>query len=80
MTVSVRGRFWAELALAVLSVAMLILTLVWKDWIEEVFGFEPDGGNGVVEWAIVAVLVGLTATTSVLARREWWRGHRPALE
>jgi hypothetical protein len=26
------------------------------DWIEEVFGVEPDGGNGLLEFVPIAVL------------------------
>jgi hypothetical protein len=26
------------------------------DWIEEVFGVEPDGGNGLLEFAPIVVL------------------------
>ena len=75
---TVRIRFWVEAALAVLAVAVLTLTLLWHDWIERAFGFEPDGGNGSLEWLIVVALVATTATTSLIARREWRRERMPA--
>ena len=42
---AVRWRFWVELAVAVVSVFLVLLTLVWRDWIEEVFGVDPDHGR-----------------------------------
>ncbi len=31
------------------------------DWIERYFHFDPDGGNGYVEWVILAFVVFLLA-------------------
>jgi hypothetical protein len=62
--------FWIELGLAVSSGCLLVLTLVTREWIELVFGVDPDGGSGALEWLIVACLAGLTLLFSVLARRE----------
>ena len=42
----VRKRFWIEAALAVAGLALAVLTMAWPEWIEEIFGIEPDGGNG----------------------------------
>ncbi len=68
-----RQRFWIEIALAAVSIVLLVMTLVWKDWIELAFGIDPDAGSGAVEWAIVALTIALTLTFSALARREWRR-------
>ena len=46
-----------KVALAVTSAFLALLTLVVPDWIEEVFHVDPDGGNGSLEWLIVAVFV-----------------------
>lgn len=52
---------------------LLILTLVVPDWIEAVFGVDPDNGNGTVEWLIVGclgvVFVALVAVTTIDWRR-----------
>jgi hypothetical protein len=66
----VRKRFWIEAGLAVLSGLLLLLTLVTREWIEILTGWDPDGGNGAVEWAIVIVLLVSTATFGLLARAE----------
>jgi hypothetical protein len=71
MTRVPRRRFWLELALAVLSSVLFLLTLGWRDRIEKLTGLDPDGGNGSVEWVIVALLVAMAVSLSVLARREW---------
>jgi hypothetical protein len=59
-----------EVALAAFLGAATILTAVWPDWIEGLFGFDPDGGNGTVEWLIVAVFAVATLVVAVLARRD----------
>jgi hypothetical protein len=60
----------------VLSGLLLLLTLVTRDWIEIFTGWDPDGGNGSVEWLIVLVLIASTAMFGLLARAE---RLRPAL-
>jgi MFS superfamily sulfate permease-like transporter len=70
-TRSTRRRFWLELALAILSSTLLLLTLVWRDWIERLTGLDPDSGSGSVEWAIVAALLALAVWLITLATREW---------
>jgi hypothetical protein len=67
----VPNRFWLELGLAASSAVLLLLTLVWRDWIELVLRVDPDRGSGSFEWAIVGVSIVATATFSVLARLDW---------
>jgi hypothetical protein len=69
-----RARFWIELALAALSACLFVATVVMPDWIEVVFGIDPDRGSGALE--VLISVVSLTATISfgVLARLE----HRRA--
>ncbi len=59
-----------EIVLAALLGAATILTAVWPDWIEGLTGFDPDGGNGSIEWLIVAVLAVATIVVAALARRD----------
>lgn len=65
--------FWAESILAAASAFLVVLTLVWDQWIEGVFGLDPDHGNGSFEWELVIACCLLTMLFSVLARRQWRR-------
>ncbi len=71
MSKSLPTRFWAEVAVAVASTALLVVTLVWNDWIEIVFGVDPDSNSGALEWFIVAVAFVVAAGFFALARTEW---------
>ena len=66
-------RYRIEVTCAALGTALFILTLAFPEWIEAVFGVDPDGGNGLLEIgvAIAFLLVGLIS--SLLARRERMR-------
>lgn len=75
MRSSLLTRFWVEVALGLASAALTALTIVWPDWIERLFGFEPDGGDGSTEWGFALSLVIVTIVFSMLAGRTWWR-HR----
>jgi hypothetical protein len=66
-----RLRFWLETVMAFITGALFLVTLVWKDWIEEVFGVDPDSHNGSLEWIVVAACLVATVVLSSLARAEW---------
>ena len=70
---AVRRRFWVETALAVAAGVLAVATLVNDEWIEAVSGFEPDGGDGSLEWLVVTGLAAATAVLGLLARIEWRR-------
>ena len=70
---SLRSRFWAESLLALTTAILTALTLLDPEWIEAVFGVEPDAGSGALEWAIVAVSLVATLGFAALARAEWRR-------
>jgi hypothetical protein len=68
VSVVLRARIEIVLA-AVLGIAT-VLTAVWPDWIERLSGWDPDGGNGSLEWLIVVVLAVITVAVAALARRD----------
>lgn len=74
----VRQRFWVETVLAVTTGVLAVVTLISREWIEIVFGVDPDGGSGSLEWAIVVALLFTTGVAGVLARMEFRRGPEPA--
>lgn len=66
-------RFWAEVTLACISAVCLALTAAWPQWIEDVFGLEPDGGDGSTEWGWALALCVATIVCIASARRTWKR-------
>ena len=73
MTQALRHRFWLESILALLSGVLGIITIFWQDWIETLFGVDPDGGNGAAEWLTVSILLLLASVLAAGARLEWRR-------
>lgn len=66
-----RRSFWIEFALALVSLALLLLTLAWPEWIEGLFGVDPDAGSGAAEWAVAAAFAISTAAWGLRARSHW---------
>ena len=64
-------RLFAEAALSVTCAALAALTTVWPDWIEGLFGFDPDGHSGETEWEIVFGFGIAAVIFAVIARIEW---------
>jgi hypothetical protein len=62
--------FWVEALLAAGNAILLVMTLVWKDWVEIVFDVNPDAGSGAVEWAIVGITLVLSIVLLLLALAE----------
>ncbi len=73
-----RQRFWVETGTALVSGFLVLLTLIWHNWIEIVFKVDPDLSSGLLEWLIVAACLAIMLASAGLARREWYR--RPALQ
>lgn len=67
---NVRSRFWIEAVCAVLGGALLLLTLVSPQWIEQIFGIDPDAGSGALELGIAGGLLLFAAVSAWLARNE----------
>jgi hypothetical protein len=56
-----------------LSTFLGALTVAWKDWIEAVFGVDPDHHSGSLEWLVVVALFAAAAGLGVSARTVWRR-------
>jgi hypothetical protein len=66
---NVRWRLWLEAALAAGAGVMGVLTLFWHDWIEALFGVDPDHGNGSLEWIVAFALLAIALGFSLALRR-----------
>ena len=65
------AKFWIETALAAATGVLAVVTAISREWIEFLFGVDPDQGSGLVEWGIVIALAAATVLFGVLARAEW---------
>jgi hypothetical protein len=66
-------RFYVESALALVGAVLLVLTLVWNEWIEIVFHLDPDAGNGSAEFLLSVALLAIAGVSAWMARTEWRR-------
>ncbi|MCX4854573.1 ABC transporter permease [Streptomyces canus] len=80
MTRNMRLRGRIEAVAAGLCGLLFLVTPIWPDWIEEVFGADPDQHSGALEWAIVALALCATLTFSLLARGEYRRARTLSTE
>lgn len=62
-----RRGAWVEVGLAIVSAVLAVATLAWLQWIEAIFGADPNAGSGGAEWAVVAGLLLLSVVLGVLA-------------
>jgi hypothetical protein len=72
-------RLRLEVGLAALSALLFVVTVAWPEWIELVFGVDPDHGDGSLEWLILGVTA-LCAIGASLRARVDWRALRDAAE
>lgn len=75
-----RVRFWIEVAAAAVCGLLALLTLIVEDWIEVVFGVDPDAHSGTAEWLIVVLLGASVVVGALLAGYEWRRASSSASE
>ncbi len=68
-------RLWSEVTLGTVTAVLGALTAVFPEWIETVFGVDPDHGSGALEWAIVGACF-VVCAASMLAARSSWREAR----
>lgn len=72
---ALRLRFWLEAGMTTVTCILFVTTLVRRNWIEIIFGVDPDKGNGTLEWLIVGALVVVSITLFMLASYEWHRAR-----
>jgi hypothetical protein len=70
----IRMRPLMESALALMAFGLGIISMIWRDWIEAIFGIDADRHSGVLEWAVVAGLFVFSFLIGLLASKEWRRG------
>ena len=70
MRKTLRLRFWLETGLAIVTGILLVITLVWHDWIEIIFNIDPDQRSGLLEWSVVGALLIVTIILFILASYE----------
>jgi hypothetical protein len=51
-------RSWLEAATGATALFLFLLGLIWRDWAEGVFGWNPDRHGGGLEGCIGGVLLG----------------------
>lgn len=71
-----RARFWVMAVAGTAAAVLLVVTLISREWIEEVFGVDPDGGDGSLEWLVVLGLAAVTVVLGLGATVEWRRSLR----
>ncbi len=67
------ARFWFEAITGLLGLLLFIVTLFTREWIEELTGWDPDGGNGSLEIALAFALLAISAVSMLAARRDYRR-------
>jgi hypothetical protein len=73
MSRTLPARFWFEVITGSVGLALFILTLFSREWIEELTGWDPDNGSGALEIALAAGLLAISAASFFLARRDYRR-------
>jgi hypothetical protein len=68
-----RRTFIAEVCACLASAIVTVLTLLVPQWIEVLFGVDPDHGDGLLEWLIAGAFA---LATVVLGTLSWL--DRPA--
>ncbi len=66
-----RLLFRIEVSLAVLTGALGVLTLFWRDWIEALTGWNPDHHSGSAEFGLISILLIMSVSCAVAARRTY---------
>jgi hypothetical protein len=78
MKSGLRRRFYPEAIVGAITAVLFLVTLVRRDWIEALFGVDPDSHSGALELLIVGGLLLATVVLCSLATYEWRRGDAVA--
>jgi hypothetical protein len=65
-----RTRILIERILASVTGFLGLLTIFSHSWIEGIFGWDPDHGNGSVEWLIIVGLLAVSVAFFTVSRAE----------
>jgi hypothetical protein len=68
----------AEAVLASVAGTLAVVTVFWRDWIEFLFGWDPDHHNGSAELAIIIGLACIAVVLGITARWQAVRWRRAA--
>lgn len=71
-----RARVVVEASLALVTTVATALSILSPQWIEGLFGVEPDGGSGSAEWEVVSLLAALCVLAWSVAGRDYRRWRR----
>ncbi len=64
-------RFWIEAVVAGVGVALFILTLFTREWVEMLTGLDPDGGSGALEFGLALALLAVAVGAALAAQRTY---------
>jgi hypothetical protein len=64
-----RRTVWTESVLAAVTAVLAVVTAVDAEWVEWLFGVDPDGGSGALEVGLVLALAAVSLVLAALARR-----------
>jgi hypothetical protein len=65
-----------ETAVAGLAGLLAIVTIFWRDWLEMMFGWDPDHHNGTAELMIIGALAAVSVLLGSAARWQTVRWKR----
>jgi hypothetical protein len=77
---SLRRRYWIELSLSSVCAVAALLTILIPNWLEVVFGVDPDEHGGAVEVVMTVWLFLATAAFIRAARLERRATNQSGLE
>jgi H+/Cl- antiporter ClcA len=72
--VSMKRKGWRVIVpatLAVLAAVAAVAALIAAEWVEELFGWSPDGGGGEFELLLPLVLLAASVVSAAVAGWQW---------
>jgi hypothetical protein len=73
MTRSQKALIILENAIGALCAILAAVTIVWRDWIEIIFNWDPDHHSGAAE---IGIIFGLALTGGAFVRIARWQNRR----